>query len=100
MKPLGERNGYIHDQTFGIGLLDDAITDLDPDRFTAIQAWAVDLNLLPREKPADRQRFECSLAKPFLLTVDSDFKLRGEIVKRCERGDEIRTRSKPPRKSG
>ena len=84
MEPLGERNGYIPDQTLGISLLYDPIADLDPDRLTAIQAWAIDLNRFLREKPADRQRFKRSLAKPFLPAVDSDSELRGEIVKRCE----------------
>jgi len=99
MEPLGERNGHISDQTLGISLLYDPIADLDPDRLTAIQAGGIDLNRFPRKKPADRQRLKRSLAKPFLLTVDSDSELRGEIVKRCEGSDEIRIGKKPPRDS-
>lgn len=99
MEPLGERNGHISDQTLGISLLYDPIADLDLDRLTAIQAGGIDLNRFPRKKPADRQRLKRSLAKPFLLTVDSNSELRGEIVKRCERSDEIRIGKKPPRDS-
>jgi hypothetical protein len=63
--------------------------------FAAIKTGGVNFYLFTREKPADRQRFKRSLAKPFLLTVDSDAKLGRLIVKRRERSDEIRTWSKP-----
>jgi hypothetical protein len=46
MEPLGERNGYIPDQTLGISLLDNPVADFDPDRLTAIQARAIEWKVL------------------------------------------------------
>ena len=63
--------------------------------FATIKTGGVNFYLFTREKPADRQRFESSLAKPFLLAVDSDAKLGRLIVKWRERSDEIRTGGKP-----
>ena len=50
---------------------------------------------LAREKPADRQRFESSLAEPFLLAVYGDPVLGGEIVERREGYDVIGSRVQP-----
>ena len=49
-----------------------AVAHPNLDRFPAVQARCVDLDHFAGEKPADRQRLECSPAEPFLLSVDSD----------------------------
>jgi len=43
------------DQSFRIGLLDDAVTHFDGDRFAAIETGGIDANLFARKQPADRQ---------------------------------------------
>lgn len=70
------------DDAFRIGLFDNTVAHFNGDRFSAIEAGGVDTHLLPGEKPADRQRFKSSLSKPFLLTVNCDPELGGQIVKR------------------
>ena len=87
--PFGQRNGHVSDYFFRLSFQYTPITDLDVDRFTAVQAGSIDLNLFPREKPADRQRFKGSLGEPFLLAINSDPELGGEIIKWCERDYEI-----------
>jgi hypothetical protein len=95
LTPLGKWNSYVSNYLLRISLQYDTITDIYANRLPAIQAGCIDLNRFPRKKPADRQRFKRSLAKPFLLTFDSNAKLGGKIVKRRERSDEIRTGGKP-----
>jgi len=93
--PFGYGKGYMADQSFRIGLLDDAVTHFDGDGFTAIETRGVDTDLFPRKQPADRQRFESSLREPLLLAVNGDAKLGGLIVERSKRGDQIRIWKKP-----
>jgi hypothetical protein len=52
--------------------------------FTAVQTGCIDLNSFAREDPADRQGFESSLGSPFLLPLDSDAVLRGQVIERGE----------------
>mgnify|MGYP003565782244 CR=1 FL=1 len=47
--PFGYRQGYMADDSFRIGLFDDAVTHFDGDGFTAIETWGVDANLFPRK---------------------------------------------------
>jgi len=95
LTPLGKWNSYISDYLLWLGLQEHSISNFHMNGFAAIKTGGVNFYLFTREKPADRQRFKRSLAKPFLLTVDSDAKLGGKIVKGCERSDEIRTGGKP-----
>ena len=37
------------DQSFRIGLFDDAVTHFDGDRFSTIETWAVNANLFARK---------------------------------------------------
>ncbi len=53
---------------------------LHPCGLPAIQTWRIDPDGFAGKKPADRQRFKCSLAEPLLLTVDGDAELRRKIV--------------------
>jgi len=65
------------------------------NRRAAIETRCVDINCFTREKPADRQRFKSSLAKPFLPAIDGDSELRGLIIERSKRRDKIRAGRKP-----
>ncbi len=56
---------------------------------TAVQTGGVDLNRFTREDPADRQGFEASLSKPFLLPVDRDAVLCRQVVEWREGSDQI-----------
>jgi len=47
----------------------------------------LNLHCFTWEKPADRQRFEPSLAKPLLLTIYSDVVLGGEVTEWRKRAD-------------
>ena len=70
-------------QSFGVTTQDFTIPDLHPDWFATIETGSIDLDYLTWEKPANRQRFESSLAKPFLLTIDGDSILIWQIVEGC-----------------
>lgn len=65
------------DQPLRADIQDVPILDLQMNRFTTVKTRSVDLNYLTGEEPADRQRFESSLAKPFLFTADGDSILIG-----------------------
>ena len=39
LPPFGYRKGYMADQSFRLGLFDDAVTHFDGDRVTAIETW-------------------------------------------------------------
>jgi hypothetical protein len=94
--PLRKRNGHIGNHFLRIGLQYHPIANFYMDRFTAIQTGRVYLYCFTRKKPADRQRFEGSLAEPFLLTVDGDAKLGGLIVEGRKGSNEIRVGGQPP----
>ncbi len=86
-KPLPKWHRYVRHQTLGLGSKDLPVTDLYPDRKPTIETGSIDLDRFSWKEPADCQRFEASLAKPFLLTLDGDPVLSGKIVKRGEGGD-------------
>ena len=89
-EPLPKGHRHIRHQAFGLGSEDFSVTDLHQDREPAIETGSIDLDCFPREKPADCQRFERSLAKPFLLSFNGDSILSGKIVEWGKRGDVIR----------
>ena len=78
--PFPTGNRYMPDQSFGITGQNFPIPDLHPDRFATIETGGVYLDCFAWEKPADRQRFESSLAKPLLLTINGDSVLIGQVV--------------------
>lgn len=96
LPPLRKGKGDVTDQTFRLGFQEIPVTDLNPDRLTAVQARGVYPDNFPWKKPADRQRFKRSLGKPFLMTLNGDFKLGGEVVEWCKRGNEIGVWVQPP----
>jgi hypothetical protein len=73
------------------------IPHLNPDGLPAVKAGGVDPDYLAWKQPADRQRFEASLAEPLLLAVDSDAVLSGKVAERREAADVICFRKKPPK---
>ncbi len=75
--PFQNGNRHVPNQFFGITVQDFPVLDLHPDWFATIQTGRFDLDCSTREKPADRQRLESSLAEPFLLTIDGDSILIG-----------------------
>jgi hypothetical protein len=72
LEPFPEGDSHIPDYVLGICAQNDSIADLHLDGFSAIEARGIDSNRFPGKEPADRQRFKSSLAKPFLLTIDSN----------------------------
>ena len=98
--PLLQRHGNVGDQVLRINPEQLAVFDLNLYGFTAVQTRCVDLNRFSRKKPADCQRLKRSLAKPLLLTIDSNPKLSRQMVERCERRYEIRIGIQPSVNSG
>jgi hypothetical protein len=88
-KPFPKGHSHIAHQTFRLGSKNFSITDLHPIREPTIEAGSIDLDRFPWKEPADRQRFEPSLAKPFLLPLDGDPVLSGKIVKWGKGGDVV-----------
>jgi hypothetical protein len=88
-KPFPERNGYIGHVSEGFFIQDPAVLEHDLKRFTTVQTREIYRYLFAREEPADRQRFESSLAEPFLPAVDGDAVMGGEVVKGCKRYDVV-----------
>jgi hypothetical protein len=99
-EPFSKRNAGICNQTSRFSALHHAVLHFHPDRLAAIKTGRIDPNGLSREKPADRQRFEPSLAEPFLMAIYRDAVLGWKIVERRKRGDEIGVRIKPSREHG
>jgi hypothetical protein len=58
------------------------------------------MNRFPWKKPADRQRFKPSLAEPFLLTLNGNTVLRGEVVKGGKRSNQVCVGEEPSGNSG
>jgi hypothetical protein len=94
---------------FGVGVPDhfqridgehSLVSHLDRDRFSAIEANGVDSHRFAWEEPANRQRFEPSLGKPTLPSVDGDPVHRRHTVERREGDDVLRARVEPCRYAG
>jgi hypothetical protein len=95
LEPLPERYSHIADHILGFYLQNDSIPDLHVYGLSAIEAGGIDANRFAGKKPADRQRFEPSLAEPFLLTINCNAILGGKVVKRGKGGNEIRIGKEP-----
>jgi len=90
--PFPEWHSHIPHQTLRISPQDLPVADLHLDGLAAVKTGCIDLDYFAREEPADRQRFEPSLAEPFLLPFDGDAVLGGKVVKWGEGGDIVRIR--------
>ena len=82
VEPILEGNRGISHDTFGLSVQNGSILHFHPERSTTIQTGRFNVDCLPWEKPADRQRFEPSLGEPLLLAVDRDPVLGGKIAER------------------
>lgn len=94
-QPFYKRHRYVADNFSRFLLLYFAVTYIDTDRFAAIRARRFDVDCFSGKKPADRQRFEGSLAEPLLPAIDRNPILCWKVVERCERYDQIATRVEP-----
>ena len=99
-EPILKGNRCISHDTLRFSIQDGAIFHFHSDRRTAIQTGSIDLHCFTWKKPADRQRFESSLAEPFLLAVDGDAVLGGKVAERWERADVVGIGKQPGRKAG
>jgi hypothetical protein len=97
LKPLPEGDGHVPNQVLRFCSQDNPVSDFHLYGFSTIQARGIDLDCFAREKPADRQRFKSSLAKPFLLTIDGNAILRREVVEGSEGRNEIGIGEEPSR---
>ncbi len=70
-------------QSLGITVQDLPVLEIHSDRFATIETGRFKMDCLTWEKPADCRRFESSLGKPFLVTIDGDPILIWQIVKGC-----------------
>jgi len=100
VEPIPKGYRYISHYTFRIRILNYAILHLHSDRRTAIQTGSINPDCFSREKPADRQRFESSLAEPLLLAVNCDAVLGGKVVEGRKRGDVVGIGKQPAGKAG
>jgi hypothetical protein len=97
LKPLPERDSHVPNQAPRLCSQDNPVSDFHLYRFPTIQARSIDLDSFAGKKPAHRQRFKSSLAKPFLLTIDGNTILGREVVEGSEGSNEIRIGEEPPR---
>jgi hypothetical protein len=100
LKPLPEGNCHIPNHILRLCPQNDSIPDLHLKGLSTIQARRIDLNRLSGKKPANCQRFKCSLPEPFLLSINGNTILGGEVIKRSEGGYEICIRKEPSRNPG
>lgn len=77
-------------QSIGITVQNFPVPEIHADRFATIETGRFKMDCLAWEKPADRRRFESSLSKPFLLTIDGDSILIWQTVKGCHGDNKIR----------
>lgn len=59
---------------------DNAVSDFDLDGLATVQTWRINQHRLSFEHPADRQGFKPSLREPFLLPIDGNTIVGGQIV--------------------
>jgi hypothetical protein len=59
-------------QSLGITVQNFPVLEIHADRFATIEAGRFKMDCFTWEKPANCWRFESSLGKPFLLTIDGD----------------------------
>jgi len=70
--PFANGNRHMPDKSLGITVQNFPVFEIHADWFATIETGRFKMDYFTWEKPADRWRFESSLGKPFLLTIDSD----------------------------
>jgi hypothetical protein len=81
--PFPKGNRYVPNQSFGITVQHFPVLDIQAYWFATIETGRFKMDCFAWEKPADCRRFESSLGKPFLLTIDGDSILIWQTVKWC-----------------
>ena len=87
-KPFPEWNSHIGHASGGLFVQDPAVPEHGLQRLTTIQTGEIHRDRFAWEEPADRQRFESSLAEPLLPAVDGDAVVGGKVVEGCK-GDDV-----------
>jgi len=59
-------------QSLGITVQNFPVLIIHANRFATIETWRFKMDYFTWEKPANCWRFESSLGKPFLVTIDGD----------------------------
>jgi hypothetical protein len=94
--PLTERNGYVTNKSFvRIDIQYLTVSHHYTDRDATVHTDGIDLDCFSWKKPANCQRLEGSLTKPFLLTVHSDGILVGQVIEWGQGNDDIRFGENP-----
>ena len=93
--PLGKWHRHIAHDSFGFGFYENAIPKFHLDRGTAIKAGSVDPDQLSRKKPANCQRLEASLTKPFFFAIDGDTILGRQVAEGGKAADIVSLRKEP-----
>ena len=70
--PFAKGNRHMPNQSLGITVQNFPVLEIHADRFATIETGRFKMDCFTWEKPADCRRFESSLGKPFLLTIDGD----------------------------
>jgi len=84
IRPLAYGNIGITAYVSGLAALDDAVPQHDAYGLTTIEAGRIDLNRFVGKCPADRQGIKPSWRIPFLLTINRDAVLGGQVAERGE----------------
>ncbi len=100
VEPILKGYRCISHYTYRFCIQDCSILHFHADRRTTIQTRSINLYCFTWKKPADRQRFEPSLAEPLLLTIDSDAVLGGKVAEWRKRADVVGIGKQPGRKAG
>jgi hypothetical protein len=95
--PLSYGDGDMANQFFRFFNLNLAVLNLNMNRFTTIETYRINSYRLTRKKPADRQRFKRSLAKPLLFAVNGQAVIGRQIIERGKGYDVIGLGIKPTR---
>lgn len=76
-EPFSKRDRDVAHDAGRVRVEDDPVTHLDVNGLSTIEAGGIDRHFSTGYEPADRQRFEASLAVPSVLAVDADVVLGG-----------------------
>jgi hypothetical protein len=78
--PLPYGDGDIADQSFRFLHFYFAVLYLNMNWFATIKTHRIDTYCLARKKPADCQRFKCSLSEPFLLAINGQAVIGRQVI--------------------
>ena len=70
--PFAKGNRHMPNQSLGVTVQNFPVLEIHADRFATIETGRFKMDCFTWEKPANCWRFERSLGKPFLVTIDGD----------------------------